>query len=274
MAEELEILSRLFNEGALTAEEFTRGKERVLEDDDGGHQGRNLDEAIRALTEVLRERQGPSDRRALQEESPSLADKLGDTSLWLKGERAKVALGPAADVSFGRENGDEDGSDPHLVVRGALRVEGDLRTGRLQVGADASACTDALQGSIKWVAAEKKMMACGDFNGEAKWLNVKLESIARQSCLEILTADPTSASGPYTIKSEGCGDPYTVYCDMATSGGGWTLVARLMNPSSSFTDPNENNPPTNSYGTNVNAGASGTLGHCKPVMILQRTFHD
>lgn len=44
------------------------------------------------------------------------------------------------------------------------------------------------------------------------------------SCLNVLTENPSSSSGVYTISLKGKDVP--VYCDMVSDGGGWTLVGR------------------------------------------------
>ena len=68
------------------------------------------------------------------------------------------------------------------------------------------------------------------------------------SCGHILQADSSATTGVYTINPTG-GDPFSVYCDMTTDGGGWELITAretnvLSSTTSSIVMPTSNNAVT------------------------------
>jgi hypothetical protein len=66
--------------------------------------------------------------------------------------------------------------------------------------------------------------ACGTTCGTGRCEDGRC--VSNRNCAEILRTAPASTSGNYTIDPDGAGgrSPYTVYCDMSTDGGGWTVV--------------------------------------------------
>jgi hypothetical protein len=83
-------------------------------------------------------------------------------------------------------------------------------------------------------------------------------------CGELHSAHATLSTGTYLVDSDGAGAaaPFTAYCDMATDGGGWTLVAAVVSQSS-FWSPS-------SY-TSSNSARAQTIG--TPSQLTNYVLH-
>jgi hypothetical protein len=74
------------------------------------------------------------------------------------------------------------------------------------------------------------------------WTRRSEGQYTKRSCKEILSAGLSTGNGIYLIDPDGIGgtyQPVKVYCDMVTSGGGWTRVAFNNGVANAVTVPND-----------------------------------
>ncbi|MEQ3513641.1 fibrinogen-like YCDxxxxGGGW domain-containing protein [Pseudoalteromonas sp. BZB3] len=64
----------------------------------------------------------------------------------------------------------------------------------------------------------------GEITSASFQFNKKFSDSDYSNCNEILINGLSRGNGVYTIKPQDASQPYQVYCDMESNGGGWTLV--------------------------------------------------
>jgi hypothetical protein len=110
-----------------------------------------------------------------------------------------------------------------------------------ELGSQSFSFTQAELEGISFVKQVEIAPILSSDNKEQVGRVVDMEKSAYLSCLNILNSGESKGDGVYTIDTDGIGSEkeFSVYCDMTTDGGGWTLIATNNQPTT-FTNFGKN----------------------------------